>query len=113
MNDLVQHWLDNPRLSQVQACCLRLPDGQCHTQAAGTELSSEAFEEVMNRIAAILPMLIHQQLLPGRSIWKFAHGELHYVVRPDRAALGLYCKLDPEASPAAVDEFIASFIEGA
>ena len=113
MNDLVQQWLDTPNLSQVQACCLRLPDGQCHTQVAGTKLSGEAFEEVMSRISDILPLLVNQQLLPGQFTWKFAQGKLHCVVRADHAALGLYCKLEPEANPAAVDEFIASFIEGA
>ena len=112
MNELVQQWLDNPNLSQVQACCLRLPDGQCHTQVAGTKLSGEDFETVMNRIADILPILIDPQLLPGQFTWKFTQGRLHCAVRADRAALGLYCKLEPEANLAAVDEFIASFIEG-
>jgi hypothetical protein len=112
MNDLFERWLDNPRLSHVQACCVRLPDGQCRTQVAGTELSSEDFEEVMNRIAAVVPLLIRQRLLPGQSIWTFAQGKLHYVVRPDRAVLGFFWKLDREADSAATDEFVAGFLEG-
>ncbi|HWH71777.1 MAG TPA: hypothetical protein VNT26_20600, partial [Candidatus Sulfotelmatobacter sp.] len=73
----------------------------------------EDFEQAMGRIGAIVPLLVDQGLLPGQLTWNFAQGRLHYVVRSDRTALGLYCKPDAETNSSAVAEFIAGFRERA
>jgi len=113
MKDVVQNWLDNPRLSQVQACCTRTPGGEHHIQTAGAEITNEQVERAINSIAAIVPRLINQGLMPGRIIWDFTNGRLYYVVRTDGMALGLLCKLGAEADVSAVDEFIAEFLQQA
>jgi hypothetical protein len=111
MKDVVQNWLDNPRLSQVQACCTRSPSGECHIQIAGAEILNEQVERAMDCIAALVPRLIHQGLLPGRIVWDFTNGRLYYVVRADGSALGLFCKPGGEAETSAVHEFIAEFAQ--
>jgi hypothetical protein len=111
MNDLFPNWLDNPGLSHVLACCLRLPNGESHLQLAGPEPANEQFDQVMKRISVIVPLLIEQQLLPGQMLWNFAQGRLHYVVRADGAALGLYCKTGSEAEASAVRDFITDFLQ--
>jgi hypothetical protein len=111
MKDVVQNWLDNPRLSQVQACCTRSPSGEHHIQSAGAEIVNEQVERAMNRIAPIVPKLINQGLLPGRILWDFTNGRLYYVVRADGSALGIFCKPGGQAEISAVEEFIAEFAQ--
>jgi hypothetical protein len=107
------NWLDNPMLSHVQACCVRLPNGECNVQVAGTEPTSEDFARAMKIVAAAVPPLIQQRLLPGHMVWTFSAGKLHYAVRPDGSALGLYCKSGSEAEAAGVADFIAEFLQRA
>jgi hypothetical protein len=111
MKDVAQNWLDNPRLSQVQACCTRSASGDHHIQIAGAEIINDQVEKAMACIAAIVPQLLTQGLLPGRIIWDFTNGRLYYVVRPDGSALGLFCKPGAQAETLAVDEFIAEFAQ--
>ena len=65
----------------------------------------------MKRIAAIVPQLIKQGLLPGRINWDFTNGRLYYVARADGSALGLFCKPGAQAETSAVEEFIAEFAQ--
>jgi hypothetical protein len=111
MKDVVQNWLDNPRLSQVQACCTRSASGEHHIQVAGAEIVNEQVERAMNCVAPIVPKLLTQGLLPGRIVWDFTNGRLYYVVRPDGTTLGLFCKLGAEGETTAVEEFIAEFVQ--
>src|ERR1041384_6368612 len=111
MKDVVQNWLDNPRLSQVQACCTRSANGEHHIQVAGTEIVNEQVERAMNSVAPIIPKLVSQGLLPGRVVWDFTNGRLYYVVRGDGTALGIFCKPAGQAENAAVEEFIAEFAQ--
>lgn len=111
MKDVVQNWLDNPRLSQVQACCTRSPNGEHHIQVAGAEIVNEQVERAMNCVAPIVPKLLNQGLLPGRIVWDFTNGRLYYVVRPDGTILGLFCKPGAEGETTAVEEFIAEFVQ--
>jgi hypothetical protein len=111
MKDVVQNWLDNPRLSQVQACCTRSASGELHIQVAGAEIANEQVERAMNAVVPLIPKLVSQGLLPGRVVWDFTNGRLYYVVRPDGAALGIFCKPGGQAENAAVEEFIAEFAQ--
>jgi len=111
MKDAVQNWLDNPRLSQVQACCTRSASGEYHIQVAGAEIINEQVERAMSSVAAIVPRLITQGLLPGRIVWDFTNGRLYYVVRADGSALGLFCKPGAQAENSAVEEFVAEFAQ--
>jgi hypothetical protein len=111
MKAATQNWLDNPRLSHVQACCTRSRSGEYHIQIAGAEIANEHVERAMKCIAAIVPQLIKQGLLPGRVIWDFTNGRLYYVARADGSALGLFCKPGGQAETSAVDEFIAEFAQ--
>lgn len=106
-----QNWLDNPRLSHVQACATRSRSGEFHIQTAGAEIINEQVERAMKSIAAIVPQLIKQGLLPGRVIWDFTHGRLYYVARADGSALGLFCKAGGQGENSAVEEFIAEFLQ--
>jgi hypothetical protein len=103
--------LDNPRLSHVQACATRSRSGEYHIQTAGAEIINEQVERAMKSIAAIVPQLIKQGLLPGRVIWDFTHGRLYYVARADGSALGLFCKAGAQAETSAVEEFIVEFLQ--
>ena len=111
MKEIIPNWLDNPSLSHVLACCLRLPNGESHVQMSGTEPANQNFEQAMKQIANVVPTLRKQQLLPGQMVWNFAGGRLYYALRSDGAALGLYCRTgsDPEAS--AVTEFLTDFMQ--
>jgi hypothetical protein len=111
MNDIVQNWLDNPLLCNVQACSIRSTSGQYHTQVAGTDLSNEDFERAMGIIAEAVPQLMDQGLLPGRILWNFANANLHYAVRSDLVSLGLYCRSDSNGDSSAVNEFIDEFMQ--
>lgn len=111
MKVVAPNWLDNPRLSQVQACCTRSPSGEHHIQIAGAEIANEQVERAMNCIAGIVPRLINQGLLPGRIVWDFTNGRLYYVVRGDGVALGLFCKPGGQTETSAVEEFIAEFVQ--
>jgi hypothetical protein len=110
MKDIIPNWLDNPRLSHVLACCLRLPGGESTMQLAGTEAANENFDQVMKQIGTMVPLLLKQQLLPGQMIWNFALGRLYLAVRADGAALGLYCRAGSDSEAAAVGDFITDFI---
>jgi hypothetical protein len=111
MKDVAQNWLDNPRLSQVQACCTRSARGENHIQIAGAEIVNEQVERAMNHVAGIIPQLVSQGLLPGRIAWDFTNGRLYYVLRADGVALGLFCKPGGHAETSAVEEFIAEFAQ--
>lgn len=110
MKDLTPNWLDNPRLSHVLACCLRSPGGECQVQVAGTEPANDNFDQAMQRIASLTPLLLAQELLPGQLIWNFTLGRLYYAVRADGTALGLYCKAGSDTEAAAVSDFLNDFI---
>jgi|SRR3954463_3313046 hypothetical protein len=112
MNDTLQNWLDNPLLSSVHASCVRLPSGQARTQVAGADISNESFEQAMKCLAGVLPLLIDQGLMPGQVVWNFANGTLHYAVRPDGVALGLYCGPNSGIDAPAIGDFIADFMKG-
>jgi hypothetical protein len=111
MKAATQNWLDNPRLSHVQACCTRARSGEYHIQIAGAEIANEQVEAAMKSIDAIVPRLNKQGLLPGRVIWDFTNGRLYYVARADGSALGLFCKPGAQAETSAVEEFIAEFAQ--
>jgi hypothetical protein len=111
MKDVAQNWLDNPQLSQVQACCTRSASGEHHIQLAGAELTNEHVERAMSSVAAVVPLLRKQGLLPGRIILDFSNGRLYYTVRADGVALGLFCKPGGQAETLAVEEFIAEFAQ--
>jgi hypothetical protein len=111
MKAATQNWLDNPRLSHVQACCTRSRAGEFHIQTAGPEIANEQVERAMKSIAALVPQLLKQGLLPGRIIWDFTNGRLYYVARADGSALGLFCKPGGQAESSAVEEFIAEFAQ--
>lgn len=110
MKDIIPNWLDNPRLSHVLACCLRLPNGECQVQVAGTEPANSHFDQAMNKIATVVPLLLEQRLLPGQMIWNFASGRLYYAVRADGVSLGLYCRAGADIETAAVGDFLADFM---
>ena len=109
MSYIVENWLDNPSLSAVQACCIRSPDRQMHTQVAGTELDNETFEQTIHALVPLVPMLQEQGFLPGHVVWSFDNGALFFVLRADGTALGLYCRSEMESCSAAIAEFIADF----
>lgn len=109
--EIIPNWLDNPRLSHVLACYLRLPAGTTQVQVAGTEPANQNFDQAMKRIGDLVPLLLHQQLLPGQLVWSFAAGRLYYALRPDGVALGLYCRSGSDAEVAAVGDFLADFIQ--
>lgn len=111
MKDIIPNWLDNPRLSHLLACCLRLPNGESHVQVAGTEPANENFVRAMKQIGTTLPLLLQQHLLPGQMIWSFAHGRLYFALRADGVALGLYCRTGSDAEANAVNNFINDFIQ--
>ena len=111
MKDVIPNWLDNPQLSHVLACWLRLPSGESQVQVAGTEPANGNFNHAMSRIAAIVPLLLEQRLLPGQMIWNFAGGRLYYAVRPDGMALGLYCRSGSDNEAAAVGDFLSDFLQ--
>lgn len=111
MKDRIPNWLDNPRLSHVQACWLRLANGDTSIQFAGTDQGNEFVEHSMRCIASIVPLLTDQQLVPGWIIWNFASGRLYYVVRADGAVLGLYCKTGSDQESAAVADLLADFAQ--
>jgi len=111
MNEIIPNWLDNPSLSHVLACCLRLPSGDSHVQMAGTEPANKNFEQAMKCIADVLPSLCKQRLLPGQMIWSFAGGRLYYALRTDGVALGLYCRTGADSETAAVSEFLTDFMQ--
>ncbi|HLP77625.1 MAG TPA: hypothetical protein VK327_11995 [Candidatus Paceibacterota bacterium] len=110
MKEMIPNWLDNPLLSHVQACCIRLSTGETHVQVAGTEPVNEDFERAMKLISAVVPMLNEQQLMPGEMVWHFAEGKIHYAVRPDGAALGVYCKPGSDQESVAVNAFVSDFV---
>jgi len=111
MKEIIPNWLDNPGLSHLLACCLRLANGESHVQMAGTETANQNFEQTMKLIANVVPLLRKQQLLPGQMIWNFAGGRLYYAVRADGAALGLYCRSGSDAEAAAVSDFLTDFMQ--
>jgi len=111
MKDTIPNWLDNPRLAHVLACCLSLPTGENQVQVAGTDPANDVFDQAMNRIRTIAPLLFQQHLLPGQMIWHFAGGRLYFAVRSDGAALGLYCRTGSETEAAAVGDFLSDFIQ--
>ena len=111
MSYIVENWLDNPTLSAVQACSVRSPDGQLHTQTAGTELANETFEQIINELVRLVPLLTSQGFLPGQLVWSFDTGTLFFVLRTDGTALGLYCRSEMESCSAAIAEFIADFVQ--
>ena len=111
MKEIIPNWLDNPSLSHVLACCLRLPDGESLVQMAGTEPANKNFEQAMNCIAEVIPTLRKQRQLPGQMIWNFAGGRLYYALRADGAALGLYCRTGSDTEADAVSEFLADFMQ--
>jgi hypothetical protein len=108
--DIIPNWLDNPLLSHVLACWLREPGGESHVQLSGTDPANENFDQAMKQIGATVVLLLKQQLLPGQMIWNFVHGRLYLAVRPDGAALGLYCRTGSDTEAAAVGDFINDFI---
>lgn len=110
MKQIIPDWLDNPQLSHVLACCLRLPGGESQVQVAGTEPANENFNQAMRRIGDLVPMLLQQQLVPGQLIWNFASGRLYFAVRPDGVSLGLYCRSGSDAEAVAVGDFLSDFI---
>ena len=107
---IIPNWLDNPQLSHVLACYLGLPTGESQVQVAGTDPANENFDQAMNRVRTITPLLLQQQMLPGQMIWHFAGGRLYYAVRSDGVALGLYCRSGSETEAAAVSDFLTDFI---
>src|SRR5271166_2125424 len=74
---LIPNWLDNPNLSHVQACFVRLQTGESSVQGAGPESSNEEFDLVMKHIASLVPLLVQQRLLPGSMVWNFVGGKLY------------------------------------
>ncbi|GEM_PF-6464096 len=110
MKAITPNWLDNPRLSHVQACCVRLPSGECNVQIAGTEPANEDFCRAMKHISDLVPLMVQQRLLPGQIVWTFVGGKLYYAVRNDGVALGLCCKAGSETESAAVSDFIVDFL---
>jgi hypothetical protein len=64
----------------------------------------------MQRITAVVPLLLKQQLLPGQMVWNFACARLYYAVRADGMALGLYCRAGSDIEADAVTDFITDFI---
>ena len=111
MKEIIPSWLDNPSLSHVLACCLRLPNGENQVQVSGTEPANENFEQAIHQIADVIPSLRKQRLLPGQMIWNFANGRLYYAVREDGSALGLYCRAGSDAEAAAVSDFLTDFMQ--
>lgn len=111
MKEFIPNWLDNPRLSHMLACCLRLPTGESQVQVAGTDPANQNFNQAMKRIGDVVPSLLQQKLLPGQMIWNFAGGRLYYAVRSDGVALGLYCRSGSDAEVAAVSDFLTDFIQ--
>ena len=111
MKQIIPNWLDNPGLSHVLACGLRLSDGESHVQMSGTEPANENFEQAMKQIANVIPLLRKQRLLPGQMVWNFASGRLYYAVRADGAALGLYCRTGSDREVIAVNEFLTDFMQ--
>ena len=111
MKEIIPNWLDNPSLSHVLACCLRLPSGESHIQVSGTEPANQNFEQAINQIANVIPSLREQRLLPGQMIWNFVGGRLYYALREDGAALGLYCRAGSDAEAEAVGEFLTDFMQ--
>jgi hypothetical protein len=111
IKSLIPNWLDNPRLSHVQACWMRLASGESHIQVAGTDSANEPIEQAMQSIAAIVPLLTSQHLAPGWIIWNFVSGRLYYVVRADGATLALYCKIGTDPESAAVGELLTEFVQ--
>lgn len=111
MNEIIPNWLDNPSLSHVLGCCLRLPNGESQVQMAGTQPANENFNRAMKQIASVTPSLRRQQLLPGQMIWNFTGGRLYYALRADGAGLGLYCRAGSDTEAAAVNEFLTDFMQ--
>lgn len=109
IKDRFPNWLDNPRLSHVQACWIRLASGESHVQVAGTDSTNQPIERTMQNIADIVPLLTSQRFVPGWIIWNFAAGRLYYIVRSDGAALGLYCKIGSDEESAAVGDLLTEF----
>ena len=108
---LIPNWLDNPNLSHVQACYVRLPSGECNIQVVGPESSNEDFDRVMKIIADVVPLLVQQQLMPGQMVWNFVGGRLYYALRSDGVALGLHCKTGSESESAALSDFVNEFLD--
>ena len=111
MKEIIPNWLDNPSLSHVLACCLRLPNGENHVQVSGTEPANGNFQQAINQIANVIPSLRKQRLLPGQMIWNFGNGRLYCAAREDGAALSLYCRAGSDVEAAAVNDFLTDFMQ--
>ncbi|HEX5220753.1 MAG TPA: hypothetical protein VFZ59_14375 [Verrucomicrobiae bacterium] len=111
MKEIIPNWLDNPSLSHVLACSVRLPNGENHVQVSGTEPANENFQQAISQVASVIPALRKQRLLPGQMVWNFANGRLYYAVRDDGATLGLYCRAGSDTETAAVSDFLTDFMQ--
>lgn len=111
IEDLIPNWLDNPRLSHVQACWIRLSSGESHIQVAGADSNKEPIEQTIQSIAGIIPLLTNQHLVPGWIIWNFVSGRLYCIARADGAILGLYCKIGSDLESAAVGDLLTQFTQ--
>ena len=110
MKEILQHWLAVcPLLPGVHACCVRFPDRACFTQTFGEQLKQDRLEQTWNTIAEMLPALNAQRLPPARLLWRFSDGELHFTLRPDGIALGLYTVPHAGELPA-LQQLVAEFL---
>lgn len=110
MKEAFHQWLaSNTLLPGVHACCVRFPDRACLTQVFGEPLTADRLDQTWNTIVEMIPALSAQRLPPTRMVWSFQQGELHFVLRPDGIALGLYT-VPQSTESLAIRQLIAEFL---
>jgi hypothetical protein len=110
VKDTLQRWLAaNTLLPGVHACCIRFPDRASLAQVFGEHLKPDRLEQTWNTLSEMVPALQAQRLPPSRMAWSFEQGDLHFVLRPDGIALGLFTAPQAGDSPA-LQNLITEFL---
>jgi hypothetical protein len=110
VQEIFQCWFAvNTLLPGVHACCVRFPDRASLTQVFGEQWKQDRLDQTWNTITEMIPVLQAQRLPPARMLWSFEQGELHFILRPDGIALGLFTTPQAGELPA-IQELINGFL---
>jgi len=112
MKTLYQSWLEQRGCRPgVLVCGICLPDKTHLSRSGGDSFPLDNIEKIFQQLAEFLRSLGQSQLGATRLRWSFAHGQLHWAVRPDNVSLFLFMPGDPSTSDRSqtdlvIDEFL-------
>ena len=99
MYETLQQWIGrNLRQPGIKAFGVRLPDKTCFSHSFAPEFEEKSLDETWHNLIDVANALLLHKIPATRLRWTYGSGYLHFVIRHDGIALGLFSDPSEEAS---------------